>query len=198
MRSKKSYGAIALMVLGVGLLVAACGGGGGSAGGGTGGAGGTGGTGGTGSTAGTLTFTGLSSVSTISGLGYSSLLSNSGVTAGGTIYYRSFMNIATGGLAQMNYYATTTQDTLTFTSTANVNAATVVWYNAGPPLTQPAIGQCWVGGASNPSALPTCTSWGIAASRVAGTVAFTSTPVYNTANIAATGTMSGSLTFPPF
>jgi hypothetical protein len=42
------------------------------------------------------------------------------------------------------------------------------------------------------------TDWGIAVDRTAGTLTFVDTPVFNDANNAETGTMNGTLTFPPF
>lgn len=48
------------------------------------------------------------------------------------------------------------------------------------------------------SAFPLCSDWGIAVDRAAGTLTFVNTPVFNDANNAETGAMSGTLTFPPF
>jgi len=49
-----------------------------------------------------------------------------------------------------------------------------------------------------PLAFPLCSSWGITVDRSAGTLTFANTPVFNEVNTTETGTMSGTLTFPPF
>lgn len=183
MKSLKSYGLLAFMLLWAGILLAACGGGGGSSGTTNVGAG----------TGGTLTFTGLSTVSTIPGLSYSALLSSTASNVGSTAYVKTFVNLPNTGEGALSYISSSTQDYLIFSATTNFNVASAVWYNAGTP----AKNTCLVSGA-NPTAMPTCASWGIAASRVAGTITFASAPVYNAANTAASGTMSGALTFPPF
>lgn len=51
---------------------------------------------------------------------------------------------------------------------------------------------------SNLPPLPLCSDWGITVDRTAGTLTFVNTPVFNEANNAETGTMNGTLTFPPF
>jgi len=180
--SKTNFGAMTLMMLAVGLLLAACGGGGsGSSASGGGG---------------TLTFTGVSTAS-IPGLAYYAPFSSASAVSGGTVYTDYFWNITTGGLGVLSYESTTTQDVLGFMVTANSNATNAPWYFLGTVQPVNAI-SCWVGGASNPSGYPTCASWGVTASRVAGTITFASAPVYDPANSAVAGTMSGTLTLAPF
>ncbi|HEY0665523.1 MAG TPA: hypothetical protein VGD24_05625 [Gallionella sp.] len=48
------------------------------------------------------------------------------------------------------------------------------------------------------SVWPSCATWGITVDKAAGTISFASTPVFNDLNNTETGTMTGTLTFPPF
>ncbi len=175
----KKTGAVGLMMVSVTLLAAACGGGGSGAGAGSG-------------AAGTLNLSMSTGSFTLTGLSYSAQLSTASGTVGGYSWLQDDFNNGVADAA-VDYYSTSTEDTLDFLVTPNRGST---WYDAGPPPTT--MPSCWVSGASNPIGLPLCTTWGIAISRTAGTITFTNTPVFNSANPAVTGTMSGTLTFPPF
>jgi len=146
----------------------------------------------------TLTLSGFPGVSTITGLTYNSIVSNAGTNAP-TNYLRIWSTVDNTGLASLIYQVSSTEETLNFDVTADTSVASPVWYYAATTLTN--LGFCHVSGTTNVNSLPDCSALNITISRSAGTITFASTPArsYTTSSpVSTTGTLSGSLTFPPF
>lgn len=118
----------------------------------------------------------------ISGLNYNATFSASVPTATTRIWTN-----AAADMVAVGYYTSASED---FLSVTLMPASKTIFAGTNPTYF------CHITG-PNPSTLPLCTSWGVAINRVAGTITFTSTPVYDNATYQ-TGTMSGSLTFAPF
>lgn len=188
MKVRKSFGALAL-ILSASALLAACG-----SGLGTGGS-----TAGATQTGSTITLTGFNTTS-VTGLVYNtkaSNLSSGGTFSLGTIYVRAWTDSTGNHIAALSYYdGGATEQYLSFDTTANGSAAPSTWYDAGnPPAVTGTVVYCHVSGSQ--VSYPTCSSLGISVNRAAGTFSVASTPAFDM-NTLATGTMSGSLTFPPF
>jgi len=146
----------------------------------------------------TLTLSGFPGVSTITGLTYNSIVSNAGTNAP-TNYLRVWSTVDNTGLASLIYQVSSTEVTLNFDVTADVSVASPVWYYAATTLTN--LGFCHVSGTTNVNSLPDCSTLNITVDRAAGTITFASTPARsytNSTSASTTGTLSGSLTFPPF
>lgn len=115
-------------------------------------------------------------------------LDNTGGTTS-TTYTRATHSTTNSGFTTLYYTVSSTYTTMFFDGfpvTGNN-------FSAG---TLPMNMICLISG-TNAGGWPTCSSWGIAINRSAGTITFTSTPVFDSTS-GQTGTMSGSLTFTPF
>lgn len=144
----------------------------------------------TGAAGGGTTLT-LSAIPSITGLTYNTTLSTAPTTIYG-MYTRVWTNTA-GAMVDLLYTTSATEDVL---GVAINNTSTSPTYWAGtPPSVLNII--CHVSG-TNPSAYPTCASWGISVSRSAGTLTLSNTPIFDGTTIATAGTANGSLTFTPF
>jgi hypothetical protein len=109
-----------------------------------------------------------------------------------TVFYRSWAGIQSGML--MQYYLQggfITSDYISISGTSD--NSTKFWVG-----TSSLEIVCNVTIPTTPTAFPLCSSWGVTVDKTAGTLTFANTPVFNDANDAETGAMSGTLTFPPF
>ncbi len=99
---------------------------------------------------------------------------------------------ATGSaVVDLNYYTTASDQYIGVTLI--INAST---YYVGTSTTGGTALNCEISG-TNGMGFPLCTALGVNLSRSAGTLTFTNTPLLDS-TFASMGTMSGSLTFPPF
>ncbi len=154
---------------------------------------------GQGATGQTLTLSGFAGVSSIPGLTYSATLSNVSTNGSTTSYLRIWTTVDNTGLASLIYQVSSTEVTLNFDVTADASVASPVWYYAATTLTN--LGFCHVSGTTNVNSLPDCSTLNITVNRAAGTITFISSPAISYTNstpASTTGTLTGSLTFPPF
>ncbi len=169
MSIRKSYVAIASLLLGSGLL-AGCGGGSSSSS--------------TGSVAaGTVNLTGFS-VSSVSGLTYSAATSTVSTSNASLMW----MNSGYTSAAAATYTNNGTAQTLTLSVMASLSVSGTYLMSSG------GFTSCLISGTM--SGMPTCSSLGVNFSHTGGTLTFTNTPAIDSTG--KTGTMTGSLTFTAF